>query len=82
MVGYDPIVIMSDTLETELEVLESIGSGLSPGIQVNNLRLNEMATLLRWAGWLLIAAPAIGGVVYKAAPGVMKVSAEALQRYQ
>jgi hypothetical protein len=82
MVGYDPTVIISDPLESELEVLESIGTGFSPGIQLNNLRLTEMAKLLRWAGWLLIAAPVIGGSVYETAPAVMQVCAEALRRYR
>ncbi len=51
---------------TELEVLESIAGGISPSIQANNQRLNSMSKLLRWAGWLLIAAPLPGAAVYAA----------------
>jgi hypothetical protein len=66
MVGYDPPVILEDTLATELEILESIAQGLSPGIQDNNRRLNEMGTRLRVAGWLLIAALFVGAAAYSA----------------
>lgn len=66
MTGYDPQVIMTDTLSTELETLESLAEGISPGIQANNLRLNTMGTLLRWAGWMLIAAPVAGAATYVA----------------
>ena len=66
MVGYDPRVILEDTLGTELEVLKSIALGLSLGFQDNNRRLIEMATSLRFAGWLLIAAPFIGAAAYGA----------------
>ncbi len=62
--GYDPQVIMGDPLSTELEVLESIAGGISPSIQANNRRLNSIGKLLRWAGWLLIAAPFPGATVY------------------
>lgn len=52
------------TLGTELEALESIAGGISPGIQANNRRLDGMGRLLRWAGWLLIAAPLAGAAIY------------------
>jgi hypothetical protein len=81
MVGYDPEVITSDQLGSELEVLESIAAGLSPGIQVNNRRLNAMGRMLRWAGWMLIAAPVIGAAAYWAAPALISGSAAALQRF-
>jgi hypothetical protein len=64
--GYDPQIIMGDPLGTELEVVESIADGISPSIQANNRRLNSMGKLLRWAGWLLIAAPFPGAAVYAA----------------
>ena len=64
MLGYDPEVITGDRLGSELEVLESIAAGLSPGIQANNRRLNAMGRMLRLAGWLLLAAPAIGALAY------------------
>jgi hypothetical protein len=66
MQGYDPTVILDDTLGTELETLESIAEGLSPGIQDNNRRLNHMGRSLRVAGWLLITAPMSGAIVYGA----------------
>ena len=65
--GYDPTVITGDTLGTELEVLESVAEGISPGIQRNNIRLEEMGKLLRWSGWLLIAAPILGAAAYTVA---------------
>ena len=64
MRGYDPTIIIEDTLGTELEVLESIAKGLNPGIQANNKRLDGMGAMLRWSGGLLIAAPAIGVIAY------------------
>ena len=71
MVGYDPELITSDQLGSELEVLESIAAGLSPGIQANNRRLNAMGRMLRWAGWMLIAAPVIGAVAYWKVPAII-----------
>jgi hypothetical protein len=68
MVGYDPQVITSDRLDSELELLESIAAGLSPGIQTNNRRLNGMGRMLRWAGWMLIAAPWVGTLSYWVVP--------------
>jgi hypothetical protein len=68
MLGYDPSVITSDRLGSELEVLESIAAGLTPGIQANNERLNSMGSSLRWTGRLLIAAPVFGAIAYEAAP--------------
>lgn len=62
--GYDPPVITNDELGTELEVLESIAFGISPGIQTNNLRIERMGMSLRWDGWLLIAAPIAGAAAY------------------
>lgn len=82
MVGYDPLVITSDPLASELEVLESIAAGLSPGIQDNNVRLDGMSKLLRWAGWFLIAAPVSGAVAYLNAPIIIWVYAEVLPRFQ
>ncbi len=64
MVGYDPNLILENTLGIELELLESMAQGLAPGIQANNKRLNSMGRNLRVAGWLLIAAPGIGAVAY------------------
>ncbi len=64
--GYDPPIITNDTLGTELEVLESLGLGISPGIQANNIRLQRMGRALRWGGWLLIAAPVAGACAYAA----------------
>ncbi len=66
MVGYDPRVILEDTLGTELEVLEFDSPWPKPRLQDNNRRLIEMATSLRFAGWLLIAAPFIGAAAYGA----------------
>lgn len=68
--GYDPTVIIDDTLGTELEVLESMAGGISPGIQRNNTRLEEMGKFLRWAGWMLIAAPFLGAIAYTIARAV------------
>ncbi len=62
--GYDPQVITRDTLGTELEVLESVGSGISAGLRANAVRLDAMARLLRRSGWLLLAAPLAGAVAY------------------
>jgi hypothetical protein len=81
MVGYDPGVITSDQLGSELEVLESIASGLSPGIQANNRRLNAMARMLRWAGWMLIAAPVTGAAAYWMGPALISWFAAVLQRF-
>jgi hypothetical protein len=64
MVGYDPEVITTDKLGSELEVLEFIAAGLSPGIQANNRRLNGMGRMLRWVGWMLIAATAFAAAAY------------------
>lgn len=64
MLGYDPSVITSDRLGSELELLESIALGLSPGIQANNWRLNSMGRMLRRTGGLLIAAPLVGAISY------------------
>ena len=68
MLGYepDPILAMSDTLGTELEVLEAISGGVADGIKVNNTRIDRMGHMLRWAGWLLICAPLGGGAAYRA----------------
>lgn len=82
MVGYDPEVIISDQLGSELEVLESIATGLSPGIQANNRRLNAMARMLRWAGWALIAAPVIGAAAYWGVFTLISGVAAALQRFR
>ena len=67
LVGYepDPVMALSKTLGTELEVLESISGGLADGIKVNNKRLDRMGSMLRWAGWLLIGASLVGGAVYR-----------------
>jgi hypothetical protein len=81
MVGYDPEVITSDQLGSELEVLESIAAGLSPGIQANNRRLNEMGLMLRWAGWVLIVAPAIGAATYWMGPAFISAFAAVLRRF-
>jgi len=62
--GYDPEIIMNDSLATELEALESLAEGISPGIQANNRRLNGMGRLLRLSGWALIAAPLGGATTY------------------
>ena len=62
MRGYDPSVIISDTLRTELESLESLAGGITEGIQANNQRLNGMGRSLRRTGKLLIAAPLAGAV--------------------
>jgi hypothetical protein len=67
MRGYDPSVIISDTLGTELEALESLAGGITDGIQANNRRLDGMGRSLRRTGKLLIAAPLAGGVAYAAA---------------
>lgn len=81
MVGYDPEVITTDDLGSELEVLESIAAGLSPGIQANNRRLNAVGRMLRWAGWPLIAAPAIGAAAYWKVPNIMSGVAALLRRF-
>jgi hypothetical protein len=81
MVGYDPEVIITDRLGSELELLESIAGGLSPGIQANNLRLDGMGRRLRWAGWLLIAAPLVGGLAYWKVPTLIAYAAAVLQRF-
>ena len=72
--GYDPQVITTDTLGTELESLESIAAGLSPGIQANNLRLDGMGRMLRWSGWMLIAAPLGGALTYMAVRAAIPTS--------
>jgi hypothetical protein len=71
MVGYDPTVVMTDTLATELEALESIAAGLSAGIQDNNRRLDGMGKNLRLAGWLLVAAPFVGAAAYAITAAIM-----------
>jgi hypothetical protein len=81
MVGYDPEVITSDRLGSELELLESIAAGLSPGIQVNNRRLDGMGRMLRWAGWMLIAAPWVGTVTYWMVPAAIAWSAAVFRRF-
>ena len=81
MVGYDPLVIACDQLGSELEVLESVGEGLSNGIQANNLRLDAMGRMLRWAGWLLILAPVVGAVAYRESPAVTSLLSVALQQF-
>jgi hypothetical protein len=70
MIGYDPSVVTSDPLETELEVLESLGEGIGEGIQANNRRLNGMGRMLRWAGWCIIVAPILGGIAFTSASAV------------
>jgi len=64
MTGYDPRLILDDSFLTELETLESMAEGISPGIQTNNARIDRIGVALRWAGWMLIAAPLVGGVSY------------------
>ncbi len=81
MVGYDPLVIAFDQLGSELEVLESVGEGLSSGIQANNLRLNSMGRMLRWAGWLLILAPTAGATTYWAVLTLTAWFAAVLQQF-
>jgi len=68
--GYGPHVILEDKLGTELELLESLAQGIGPGIQRNNVRLDQTAIALRWAGWLLIAAPIAGLLSYAATRAV------------
>jgi len=80
MVGYDPTIIAGDTLDMELEILESIAVGLSKGIQDNNALLNEMGSRLRLAGWLLIAAPFIGGAAYALVGGLPSLLLAAVNR--
>jgi hypothetical protein len=82
MIGYDPEVITADQLGSELEVLESIAAGLSPGIQANNRRLNSMGRMLRRAGGMLIAAPALGAVAYWTAPQLTVWAGAVFQRFQ
>ena len=82
MVGYDPSIITSDPLGSELEALESIAAGLSPGIQANNRRLREMGRFLRGAGWLLIAAPVLGAAAYLNESVLISLGTEALRRFQ
>jgi hypothetical protein len=67
MRGYDPSVVISDTLGSELEALESLAGGITDGIQANNLRLDSMGRSLRRTGKLLIAAPLAAGTAYAAA---------------
>ncbi len=64
MTGYDPAIILNDNLGTELEALESQAGGLGSGILANDRRLVAMGRLLRWAGWMLIAAPSTGAALY------------------
>ena len=45
-------------------MLESVGSGISVGLQANAERLDGMARRLRRYGWLLIAAPLVGAATY------------------
>lgn len=82
MVGYDPLLITSDDLASELEVLESVAAGLSEGIQANNLRLNAMGRMLRAAGWLLIIAPVAGAIAYRGQPALSAWFAALLRRFQ
>ena len=67
MRGYDPSVIISDTLATELESFESLAGGITDGIQANNRRWDNMGRSLRRTGKLLIAAPLAAGTTYAAA---------------
>ncbi len=81
MVGYDPEVITADRLGSELEVLESIAAGLSPGIQANNRRLNTMGRMLRWADWMLISALALGAAAYWHVPTLIGRAETVFQRF-
>jgi hypothetical protein len=67
MRGYDPSVVISDTLGSELESLESLAGGITEGIQANNRKLDAMGRSLRRTGKLLIAAPLAGAATYSAA---------------
>jgi hypothetical protein len=67
MRGYDPSVVITDTLGSELESLESLAGGITDGIQANNRRLDGMGRSLRRTGRLLIAAPLSGALTYAAA---------------
>ena len=69
--GYDPRLIADDKLGSELEFLEYIAYGLSPGIQTNNLHLIRTGAALRWAGWMLIASPIAGAISFGVARGVI-----------
>ena len=51
-------------------MLEPIAAGSSPGIQANNRGLNAMGRMLRLAGWLPLAAPAINALAYWTAPAL------------
>jgi hypothetical protein len=64
MLGYDPSVVISDPLESELEALESLAGGITIGIQANHRRLNAMGRSLRRTGKLLISAPLAGAAAY------------------
>jgi hypothetical protein len=64
MRGYDPSVVISDPLESELEALESLAGGITSGIQANHHRLNAMGRSLRRTGKLLISAPLAGAAAY------------------
>lgn len=70
MTGYDPRLIVGHASGTELEILESMADGISPGFQVNNAHIARTGTALRWAGWLLIASPIAGAISY----GVARVA--------
>ncbi len=76
MHGYDPSVVISDTLGSELESLESLAGGITAGIQANNRRLDGMGRSLRRTGKLLIAAPLAGAVTYAAAYERVEIMSE------
>jgi hypothetical protein len=67
MLGYDPSVVISDHLNSELEALESLAGGITAGIQANHRRLNAMGRSLRRTGKLLISAPLAGAAAYSLA---------------
>ncbi len=58
--GYDPDSILSQTLHTELEVLESLAAGLAAGRQHNKVGSQIVAIYLRLAWILFCCAPVAG----------------------
>jgi hypothetical protein len=66
MVGYDPMLILSNDLASELELVEAVAKGMSIGIQQNYQMIDYASRLLRRAGWVLISAPLLAGAAYVA----------------
>ncbi|HWB52209.1 MAG TPA: hypothetical protein VG651_24090 [Stellaceae bacterium] len=54
--GYTPDIVMN-TCESELQQLEYLVAGYATGISDNRRFLDRAGRLMRWAWWMLFAAP-------------------------